>query len=148
MKMMVIWIVIGGLGTISKWLVNELEDLKIRGQVKTYPDYSIIKISQNPEMSPGNLLSPKLQCENLSKRGKIIISRLIDKFISSLFYGCRIQRDWTPPNECPIYDSKQSGGEASVMLELWGMQSTPSLPSLPGPLWPGVLAPNMVLSMG
>ena len=29
------------------------------------------------------------------------------------------------------------------MLELWGMRSTPSLPSLPGPLWPGVVAPDM-----
>ena len=28
------------------------------------------------------------------------------------------------------------------MLELWGTQSTPSLPSLPGPLYPGVVAPN------
>ena len=28
------------------------------------------------------------------------------------------------------------------------MQSTPSLPSLPGPLWPGVVAPDRVLSMG
>ena len=28
------------------------------------------------------------------------------------------------------------------MLELWGMQSTPSLPLLPGPLWPGVVAPD------
>ena len=26
------------------------------------------------------------------------------------------------------------------MLELWGMQSTPSLPLLPGSLWPGVVA--------
>ena len=34
------------------------------------------------------------------------------------------------------------------MLELWGMQSTPSLPSLPGTLWPGVVAPDSVLSMG
>ena len=33
------------------------------------------------------------------------------------------------------------------MLELWGMQSTPSLPSLPGLLWPGVVAPDRVLSM-
>ena len=38
--------------------------------------------------------------------------------------------------------------ETSVMLELWGMQSTLSLPSLPGPLWPGVVAPDRVLSMG
>ena len=34
------------------------------------------------------------------------------------------------------------------MLEFWGMQSTSSLPSLPGPLWPGVVAPDRVLSMG
>ena len=36
----------------------------------------------------------------------------------------------TPLNECTIYDTKQSGGEAPVILELWEMRSTPSLPSL------------------
>ena len=34
------------------------------------------------------------------------------------------------------------------MLELWGMWSTLSLPSIPGPLWPRVVAPDKVLSMG
>ena len=34
------------------------------------------------------------------------------------------------------------------MLELWGMLSTPSLTSLPGQLWPGVVAPDRVPSMG
>ena len=34
------------------------------------------------------------------------------------------------------------------MLELWGMRSTPLLPSLPGPLQPGVEAPDRVLFMG
>ena len=34
------------------------------------------------------------------------------------------------------------------MLELWGMQSTPSLPSLPGLLWPGEVAPDRILSIG
>ena len=33
-------------------------------------------------------------------------------------------------------------------LELWGMQSTLLLPSLPGPAWPGMVAPDRVLSMG
>ena len=33
------------------------------------------------------------------------------------------------------------------MLELWGMWSTPSLPSLSGPLRPGVIAPERVLFM-
>ena len=35
-----------------------------------------------------------------------------------------------------------------VMLELWGMQSTPSLPLFPGSLWPKVGATDWVLSMG
>ena len=34
------------------------------------------------------------------------------------------------------------------MLEFWGMRSTPLLPSLPGLLWPGVVPPDRVLSMG
>ena len=38
-------------------------------------------------------------------------------------------------NECPVYDIKQSDGEASVMLELWEMQSISSLSLLPGTLW-------------
>ena len=28
------------------------------------------------------------------------------------------------------------------MLELWGVRSTPLLPLLPSPLWPGVVAPD------
>ena len=60
-----------------------------------------------------------------------------------------LQRGKTSPhNECPRYDTKQSDGEVPAMLELWGMRSTPSLPSLPGPLWPGVVAPDRALSMG
>ena len=48
-------------------------------------------------------------------------------------------------DECPVYDTKQSDGEVPLMLELWGMRSTPSLPLLPGPLWPGVVAPDRAL---
>ena len=54
----------------------------------------------------------------------------------------------TLPHECSVYDTKQSDGEIPVMLELWGMRSTPSLPSLPGSFWLRVVAPNSVLSMG
>ena len=53
-----------------------------------------------------------------------------------------------PPNKCPGYDTKQSDGEASVILELWRMRSTPSLPLLPGSLLPWLVATNRVLSMG
>ena len=52
-----------------------------------------------------------------------------------------------PPSECPGYDTKQSDGEVPAVLELWRMQSTPSLPLLPDPLWPRVIAPDRALSM-
>ena len=34
-----------------------------------------------------------------------------------------------------------------MTLELWGMRSVSSLPLLPGLLWPGIVAPDRVLSM-
>ena len=37
------------------------------------------------------------------------------------------------PNKHPGYDTNQSEGNAG----LWGMQSIPSLPSVPRSLWPG-----------
>ena len=54
---------------------------------------------------------------------------------------CRRVRPPHPLNKCSGYDSKQSGGEALV-LEFWEKWSTPSLPLLPGPLWPREVAPN------
>ena len=66
----------------------------------------------------------------------------------SVGWGCRIHQLLLcrgvrpPPNKCPEYDTKQSDGEVQVMLELWGIQSTPSLALLPGPLWPRVVAPD------
>ena len=68
--------------------------------------------------------------------------------------GCRIHRLHLcggvrpPPNECPWYDTKQSDGEVPVLLELWVMRNTPSLPPLPGSLWPGVVAPDRIQFMG
>ena len=53
-----------------------------------------------------------------------------------------------PTNERPVYDTKQSDGEVLAMLELWGMQSAPSLTSFPGPLWLRMVAPDRVLSIG
>ena len=52
------------------------------------------------------------------------------------------------PERVSWYDTKQSDGEAPEMLELWAMQSTRSLPSHSGRLWPGVVAHKKVLSMG
>ena len=63
-------------------------------------------------------------------------------------FSAERQESPTPLNECPWYDTKQSDCEVPAVLELWGMQSNSSLPSLPGPLWPGVVAPDRALSMG
>ena len=62
-------------------------------------------------------------------------------------WGCRIHRlllyrGIRPSNDCPRYDTKQYDDEVPVMLQRRGMQSTPSLPSLPGPLLLGVVAPD------
>ena len=45
-----------------------------------------------------------------------------------------LQNILTAPYGYPGYDTK-SDGEAPAMLEFWGMQNTPLLLSLPGPLW-------------
>ena len=70
-------------------------------------------------------------------------------------WSCRIRRMLSckgvrpsPHSECLEYNTKQSDSEGSVMLELWGMQRIPSLPSLPAPLWPWVVTTDRVLSMG
>ena len=59
-----------------------------------------------------------------------------------------LQRDETPPPTSIPFDTKQSDGEVPVMLKLWGMGSASSLPSLPGSLWAGGVAPDRVLFMG
>ena len=53
-----------------------------------------------------------------------------------------LQRGRTPPTS--RYDTKQSDAEASEFKELWGMHRTPSLPSVTGPLWPGLVTPNEI----
>ena len=70
-------------------------------------------------------------------------------------WGCKIH--WLllcrkvrplPHNEYPGYVTKQSDGEASVVLELSEMCCTPSLLLLSCPLWPRLITPDMVLSTG
>ena len=53
-----------------------------------------------------------------------------------------------PTNKYSVYDTKQSNGDAPIMLELWEMRNTHLLPSVLGPLMPGVVTPDRVLSMG
>ena len=52
------------------------------------------------------------------------------------------------PNECPGHETKQFDSKSPVILELWRRWSATYLLSRPGPPWPGVVAPDRVLSMG
>ena len=72
----------------------------------------------------------------------------IAQLAGAVEYTVSLQRGKTPSNKCPRYDTKQSNGEFPVMSEFWRMWSIPSLSSSSGPLWPGVVAPDRVLSMG
>ena len=100
--------------------------------------------------------------EYQSKRGSLIfVSRPVKENENTLnqteriahsagaveYTDCTSAEGYDPPplNEFPDYDTD---GEVPVMLRLWEMWSTPSLPSLPGPLLPGVVVPNMTLSTG
>ena len=59
-------------------------------------------------------------------------------------WGCRIHR----LDLCKeVRPHKKSDGEVPVMLGVWGMLGL-SLPLLPGPLWPRMVAPDVALSMG
>ena len=53
-----------------------------------------------------------------------------------------------PPPPTSVLDMTLFDAEASVMLKLWEKQSTPILTSLLGPLGPGEVAPDRVLSIG
>ena len=63
------------------------------------------------------------------------------------YTDCMSAEEFPPPKEHPGYDINQSDGKAPIMMKLWGIRGTPSLPLLPGPLWPGVVAPDRILSM-
>ena len=52
MKVTMMLIVIGELGTIPKSLVRELEVFKIKGTNRDYPNPNIAKIGQNTEKCP------------------------------------------------------------------------------------------------
>ena len=66
--------------------------------------------------------------------------------ISPACWGCRIHQLHLS-QQMFWYNIKQSDYVATVMLALWGMQSTTPLPLFPGPLWPGVVALDRVLSV-
>ena len=56
MKVTVIPIVIGALGTISKGLIKGLEEFYIERTSRGHPNYRIVMINLNTEKSPGGLI--------------------------------------------------------------------------------------------
>ena len=46
MKLMIIPIVIGAFGTVTKWLLKELEDLEIWGQVETIQTTALLRMAR------------------------------------------------------------------------------------------------------
>ena len=55
MKVTIVPIVIGALGTVTKGLLKGLEDLEVSGRGRDYPNDSIAEDGQNTETSPGDL---------------------------------------------------------------------------------------------
>ena len=55
MKVTIVPVVNGALGTITKGLLNGLGDLEVGGRVEDYPNDSIAENGQNPETSFGDL---------------------------------------------------------------------------------------------
>ena len=65
------------------------------------------------------------------------------------YTDCTFAAGWDPP---PTSVLDMTLNNLMVRFQwywsLQGMQSTPSLPLLPSPLWPGMVAPERALSMG
>ena len=80
MKVTIVPIVIGVLGTITKGLLKGLEDLKVWWTGKDYLNDSIAENSQNPETSPGDLrglalTQTPLKSHKLTLMLKILMSK-------------------------------------------------------------------------
>ena len=58
-----------------------------------------------------------------------------------------LQRDKTLPTSFLDMTQNNRIHVVQVMLELCEMRSIPLLPSLPGPLWPRMLAPDRILHL-
>ena len=63
-------------------------------------------------------------CEVVKNISGNLVTLVFNEYYCPVSWGCRIHRlilcrRVRPHNECPGYNTKQSDGEVSVMLELW-----------------------------
>ena len=77
-----------------------------------------------------------------------------DSIASPVDWGCRIHwvhlcKEIRPTYPTSVLDITENNlpGKFPGMLELWGMWSICSLPSLPSPFWPEVVTPDRALSI-
>ena len=63
-------------------------------------------------------------------------------------YNCFSAEGQVSSHKFRGWDTKQSDCDVLVMLELWGILSTHLLLPLPGTLLSGVVAPDILLSIG
>ena len=71
MKVTIVPIVIGALGTITKWLLKGLEELEVGGRVETIQMTALLRtarILRRVLETWGDLLSLRLQWKTISKR--------------------------------------------------------------------------------
>ena len=68
MKVTVIPIVISTLGTLTKGLIQGLEDLEIRGQMETIRTIALLRVLRRVLDTWGNFLPFKLQWETIAYR--------------------------------------------------------------------------------
>ena len=78
----------------------------------------------------------------------VVVQILFAQSAAAVEYTDSTSAESKTHHECPGYGTKQSDGEAPVMLEIWGRRSTISLLPLPDPLWSGVVEPYRILSKG
>ena len=88
-----------------------------------------------------------IESHSLASLGPCIFVRLAQSAQGVEYTNCIFAEGYNSRNKCPDYDIKPSHGE-TLALKIWRMLNTPSMPLLQGPLWPGVVAPDRVLSMG
>ena len=149
MKVTVIPVVIGALGTIQKGLVKGLEDFGKKKTSRDHPDNSNIEIGQNTEKSFGDLRKLTVTQTPVRNHQLLLVWKTLKRVnnyrplseiaqsAGAVEYTDCTSAEGYPPTHTHTqwvswYDTKQSDGEVSVMLGLWGMRSTPSLSWLPG----------------
>ena len=105
------------------------------GVKSTLKRFGFIKPSSSLNDTEKKLLLEQRQMFLLKRREKR--KYVQKKYEESFFLYTFASPVMNDPNECPAYDTKQSDGEVSVMLRLWGVRSTRSLPLLPSSTWHG-----------